>query len=53
MQGDVLQVVTPPTERGAVFTSICCFDRKLLAAYRYYNYTERRTEYGVLALRGL
>ena len=53
LQGDVLQVVTHPTERGAVFTSICCFDRKLLAAYRYYNYTERRTEYGVLALRGL
>ena len=53
LQGDVLQVVTHPTERGAVFTSICCFDRKLLAAYRYYNDTERRTEYGVLALRGL
>ena len=53
LQGDVLQVVTHPTERGAVFTSICCFDRKLLAAYRYYNYTERRTEYGLLALRGL
>jgi len=53
LQGDILQVVTHPTERGAVFTSICCFDRKLLAAYRYYNYTERRTEYGVLALRGL
>ena len=53
LQGDVLQVVTHPTERGAVFTSICCFDRKLLAAYRYYNYTERRTEYGVLALQGL
>jgi hypothetical protein len=31
LQGDILQVVTHPTEPTAKFTSICCFGRKLLA----------------------
>ena len=55
LQGEILQVVTHPTEPTAVFHSICCFDDKLLASY-YYN-TEsagtRSTAEGVLALRGL
>ena len=33
LQGDILQVVTHPTEPMAMFTSICCFDRKLLVGY--------------------
>ena len=59
LQGDVLQVVTHPTEPTAEFTSICCFDRKLLASYRYYTESadtrsrEYMREYGVLALQGL
>ena len=52
LQGDILQVVTHPTEPTATFQSICCFDDKLLASYKY------RTEsagwvYGMLALQGL
>jgi hypothetical protein len=55
LQGDVLQVVTHPTEPTAVFSSICCFDRKLLASYRYRGREPAgaRWKYGVLALQGL
>ena len=35
LQGDVLQVVTHPSEPAAIFSSICCFDGKLLAGQRY------------------
>ena len=56
LQGDILQVVTHPTEPTAVFKSICCFDHKLLASYHYY-YMESAglisTADGVLALQGL
>ena len=56
LQGDILQVVTHPTEPAARFTSICCFDHKLLAKY-YFNNTERGGEtplkFGMLALQGL
>ena len=55
LQGDILQVVTHPTELTAEFESICCFDRKLLVSY--YDDTESADtcsrEYGVLALQGL
>ena len=55
LQGDILQVVTNPTDPTAEFTSICCFDRKLLAVYRYggevgMSWTYK---YGMLALQGL
>ena len=55
LQGDILQVVTHPTEPTAVFESICCFDDKLLASYSYYRGSAgtRSTVNGVLALRGL
>merc|ERR1712194_504168 len=53
LQGDILQVVTHPTEPTARFESICCFDRKLLASYRYWRADTRSREYGVLALQGL
>jgi len=60
LQGDILQVITPPGEPTALFDTlgqpICCFDRKLLASY----YTTRgtgteRSESGnrMLALQGL
>jgi hypothetical protein len=60
LQGDILQVVTHPTDPTAKFTSICCFDRKLLASYRY-SIVDSAGEvsahgygvYGVFALRGL
>ena len=55
LQGDILQVVTHPTEPMAQFESICCFDHKLLA--RYYYYTEsagtRSLEHRFIALQGL
>ena len=55
LQGDILQVVTHPTEPTARFHSICCFDRKLLASY--YAYTEsagtRSDNNWMLALQGL
>ena len=35
LQGDVLQVVTHPSEPAVIFSSICCFDDKLLAGQRY------------------
>jgi len=55
LQGDLLQVVTHPTEPTAVFTSICCFDRKLLASYRYRGGEPAGPPWkrGVLALQGL
>jgi hypothetical protein len=57
LQGDILQVVTHPTEPTAEFHSICCFDRKLLASYRYSIVgsagTHTKWRYGVLALQGL
>ena len=52
LQGDILQVVTHPTEPTAVFTSICCFGRKLLASYNYLR-AEGGTRCGILALQGL
>ena len=48
LHGEILQVVTHPTDPTAVFISICCFDCKLLARYRYSTFAV-----GVLALRGL
>ena len=57
LQGDILQVVTHPTEPTAVFESICCLDHKLLASYHYYDDTEsagmRPSKYGMLTLQGL
>ena len=55
LQGDILQVVTHPTEPTAKFTSICCFDHKLLASYIYYTECAigRLSKHGVLALQGL
>ena len=55
LQGDILQVVTHPTELTATFQSICCFDRKLLARYHYYTESADTPSkrYGVLALQGL
>ena len=60
LQGDILQVVTHhvthPTEPTAVFTSIFCFDRKLLASYNYYtvdsagNHSVHTLNCGMLAL---
>jgi hypothetical protein len=67
LQGDILQVVTHPTEPTATFQSICCFGRKLLASYNYFTVdsagmryyftfdsagTQTRT-YGMLALQGM
>merc|ERR1712194_964996 len=57
LQGDILQVVTHPTEPTARFTSLCCFDHKLLASYHYYTESAGTPcpskKYGVLALQGL
>jgi len=56
LQGDILQVFTHPTEHG-VFTSICCFDHKLLASYTYGIYAPQGFQEpppdGMFALRGL
>ena len=64
MQGDILQVVTHPTEPTATFQSICCFGHKLLVSYTYFivestattmgylSYT-RTQKQGMLALQGL
>ena len=52
LQGDILQVVTHPTEPTAKFTSICCFDHKLLASYHYYTESSRWI-FTMLALQGL
>ena len=54
LQGDILQVVTHPTEPTAIFRSICCFDDKLLASYYYIRSVSAGTmKYGMLALQGL
>ena len=60
LQGDILQVVTHPTDPAAIFRSICCFDGKLLASYvTVFDEKLRRGDpdggiiYGMLALRGL
>ena len=56
LQGDILQVVTHPTEPMATFQSICCFGRKLLATYRYWTEESAgtpRRKHGMLALQGL
>ena len=55
LQGDILQVVTHPTEPTATFTSICNFDGKLLASYSYCTESAgtRSEKYGLLALQGL
>ena len=58
LQGDILQVVTNPREPTAWFGSICCFDGKLLASYRY-KYRNPTAgdhwtwKYGMLALKGM
>ena len=52
LQGDILQVVTHPTEPTAVFTSIFCFGGKLLASYNYFR-AEGWLRCGILALQGL
>ena len=52
LQGDILQVVTNPIEPTAHFTSICCFDGKLLAGY-YKENADRSGKHGMLALQGL
>ena len=55
LQGDILQVVTHPTEPTARFQSICCFDRKLLASYSHYTESAgpHSIKFGMLALQGL
>ena len=55
LQGDILQVVTHPTEPTAMFTSICGFDHKLLASYFYFTESAgtRSRKSGMLALQGL
>jgi hypothetical protein len=57
LQGDILQVVTHPTEPTARFQSICCFGRKLLASYNYCTFDSAGEVsgqgYGMFALRGL
>jgi hypothetical protein len=55
LQGDLLQVVTHPTEPTAEFKSMCCVDRKLLASYRYRGGEPAGApwKFGVLALQGL
>ena len=54
LQGDVLQVVTHPSEPTAVFESICCFDGKLLAGYKYSEAgMPSCNKQAVLALQGL
>ena len=64
LQGEILRVViTHPTISTAVFTSICCFDGKLMAAFeedkkgagwpRKIRRSSTRYKNGVLALQGL
>ena len=57
LQGDVLQVVTHPTEPTAEFSSICCVDRKLLASCQYLEYlgagVTGQLKCFMLALQGL
>ena len=64
LQGDILQVVTQPCRSSRIlqvvtasFQSICCFDHKLLATYRYWTEesagTHKKWRCGLLALQGL
>ena len=63
LQGEVLHVITHPTvqfcqfthptDSTVVFTSICCFDGKLMAVYEDGQEDEPRRKIGVLALQGL
>ena len=56
LHGDVLQVVTNPTEPTATFDTICCFDGKLLASFgvRVNTSTGTNTQnVGMLALAPL
>ena len=53
LQGDILQVVTNPTQPTAKFVSTCCFDGKLLAGYEYVEARVRYIQGGMLALQGL
>ena len=54
LQGDILQVVTHPSEPAAFFTYLCCFDRKLLASFVVRSAgIHTLPKHGVLALRGL
>ena len=56
LQGDILQVVRHPSEPTNRFTSVCCFDRKLLASFvtpRNESAGIHTPKYGMLALRGL
>jgi hypothetical protein len=57
LQGDILQVITHPTDPTAIFTSICCFGPKLLATYRCTESVGAGimspSKYGMLALQGL
>ena len=54
LQGAILQVFMHPTEPTAKFTSICCFDSKLLAIYTFDSAGENSAPgYGMFALRGL
>ena len=55
LQGDILQVVTHPTEPTAVFRSICCFDHTLLVRYMYSKESAgtHSNTFGTLALQGL
>ena len=54
LQGDILQVVTHPTEPTAVFRLICCLDGKLLALARTYRGADAGSDFHeMLALRGL
>ena len=53
--GEILQVVTHPTEPTAVFRSICCFDNTLLVRYMYSKESAgtHSNMFGTLALQGL
>ena len=61
LQGDILQVVTNPTEPKAVFKAICYFGHTLLARYYYFGPTDGvstgtiwggyRQKQGILAFR--
>ena len=61
LQGDILQVVTKPTEPKAVFKAICCCGRTLLARYwgwllpdgTEWDWRESYVKQGILAFRGL
>ena len=60
LQGDILQVITHPTEPKAVFEAymnaspICCFNGKLLVSYcTEDNESEVLGDRGLLAFSGL